>query len=146
MSRALAQAQAAFAAQEVPVGAILVAPDGKTILAEAANAPIANHDPTAHAEIRVLQQAAKCLGNYRLTDCTLYVTLEPCTMCAGAISHARIGHLVYGASDKKGGAVEHGVQFFASPNCHHRPKVTGGIQSQAAAKLLTDFFQNRRKK
>ncbi len=145
MSRAMAMAQAAFAVGEVPVGAIVVAADGE-ILAEAHNAPVAGHDPTAHAEIRALRAAAAKVGNYRLLGATLFVTLEPCTMCAGAISHARIAHVVYGASDAKGGAVENGIQFFTQKTCHHRPQVTGGILADEAASLLRTFFAARRKK
>jgi tRNA(Arg) A34 adenosine deaminase TadA len=144
MSRALAQAQAAFAIGEVPVGALVLAPDGKTILAEAHNAPIAGHDPTAHAEVRALRLAGQKLGNYRLSGCTLIVTLEPCTMCAGAISHARIAKLVYGATDPKGGAVDHGVKFFEQASCHHKPEVMAGILAEPASKLLKDFFAMRR--
>ncbi len=146
MSRAMAQAQAAFAVGEVPVGAVLVAEDGKTILAEAHNSPLGDHDPSAHAEISVIRMAAKKLGNYRLTGTTLYVTLEPCTMCAGAISNARIKHLVYGASDLKGGAVENGVRFFEQASCHHRPQVSHGLQADISSELLRDFFRRRRKK
>ena len=125
MRRALALAEAAAAAGEVPVGAVLTAPDG-AVIAEAHNRPIAGHDPTAHAEIAAIRAAAARIGNYRLSGCTLYVTLEPCAMCAGAISHARIARLVYGASDPKGGAVEHGPRLFAQPTLHHRPEVAGG--------------------
>lgn len=145
MSRAMAQAQAAFAVGEVPVGAIVVASDAKTILGQAHNAPIAGNDPTAHAEILALRQAAAKLGNYRLSGCTLYVTLEPCAMCAGAIANARIKHLVYGAADPKGGAVDHGVQLFSQASCHHRPDVTSGILHDPASQLLRDFFRARRK-
>lgn len=144
MSRALGQAQAAFEAGEVPVGAIVIAPDGETILAEAHNAPVSSHDPSSHAEIRALRMAAERMGNYRLTGCTLIVTLEPCTMCAGAISHARIARLVYGAPDIKGGAVQSGIRFFDQPTCHHRPAVISGVQAEAASQLLKDFFKARR--
>ncbi|PHR61793.1 MAG: tRNA-specific adenosine deaminase [Robiginitomaculum sp.] len=144
MSRAYAMAQAAFTAGEVPVGAVLVAPDGKTILAEAHNAPLAKCDPTAHAEIEVLRAAAQKTGNYRLSDCTLYVTLEPCTMCAGAISNARISHLVFGASDEKGGAVQNGIRFFEQKTCHSAPKVTAGILALECGELLREFFKARR--
>ncbi len=145
MSRAYAMAQAGFTAGEVPVGAVLVAPDGKTILAEAHNAPLTKCDPTAHAEIEVLRAAAQKTGNYRLSDCTLYVTLEPCTMCAGAISNARIGHLVYGAPDAKGGAIQNGIQFFEQKTCHSAPKVTAGILELECGELLRAFFKARRK-
>jgi len=146
MSRALAQAQAGFAANEVPVGAIVIAADGKTVLAEAHNAPLGTCDPTAHAEILALRMAAEKLGNYRLTGCTLVVTLEPCTMCAGAISHARIAHLVYGATDAKGGAIQSGVQFFEQASCHHQPQVTRDVMAEPASQLLRQFFLARRKK
>ncbi|MEM9839513.1 MAG: tRNA adenosine(34) deaminase TadA, partial [Pseudomonadota bacterium] len=129
---------------EVPVGAVVVAPDGLP-LAEAHNAVIMLHDPTAHAEIGAMRAAAKVLGNYRLPGCTLYVTLEPCAMCAGAISHARIARLVYGASDPKGGAVEHGPKVFDQPTIHHRPKVTSGLYADEAGQMLRDFFRERRR-
>lgn len=145
MGRALAQAQAAAAASETPVGAIIVDPATDEIIAEAGNAPIAGHDPTAHAEIRAIRQAAQALGNYRLTGLELYVTLEPCAMCAGAISHARIGRVVYGASDPKGGAVAHGPRFFEQPTCHWRPDVLGGICADEAGDMLKAFFRARRK-
>lgn len=145
MGRALAQAQAAAAAGETPVGAIIVDPATDEIIAEAGNAPIAGHDPTAHAEIRAIRQAAQVLGNYRLTGLELYVTLEPCAMCAGAISHARIGRVVYGASDPKGGAVAHGPRFFEQPTCHWRPDVLGGICADEAGDMLKAFFRARRK-
>jgi tRNA(Arg) A34 adenosine deaminase TadA len=144
MDRALALAQAAAAVGEVPVGAVIVDPDGK-IIGEAANAPIKQHDPTAHAEILAIRAACDASGNYRLPGHTLYVTLEPCTMCASAISNARITRVVYGASDPKGGAVESGVQFFDSPTCHHRPEVSSGLRAEAAAQILRDFFRARRK-
>jgi len=146
MRRALAQAQAAAAAGEIPVGAVIVDPTTDQIVAEAGNAPVANHDPTGHAEIRVLRLAAQALENYRLTGLELYVTLEPCAMCAGAISHARIGRLVYGASDPKGGAVAHGPQFFSQPTCHWRPEILSGVEAQPASDMLKAFFRARRKK
>ena len=111
-----------------------------------ANGPIGSHDPTAHAEIVALREAARKLGNYRLTDLTLVVTLEPCAMCAGAISHARIGRVVFGAEDPKGGAVIHGPRFFEQPTCHWRPSVTGGVLAEESSVLLKDFFRARRKK
>ncbi len=111
-----------------------------------ANGPIGTHDPTAHAEIVALREAARKLGNYRLTDLTLVVTLEPCAMCAGAISHARIGRVVFGAEDPKGGAVVHGPKFFEQPTCHWRPSVTGGVLAEESSVLLKDFFRARRKK
>ncbi|MEM9600160.1 MAG: tRNA adenosine(34) deaminase TadA [Pseudomonadota bacterium] len=144
MDRALALAQAAADSGEVPVGAVIVDGEGH-VVAEAANAPIRLSDPTAHAEILVMRSACDIIGNYRLTGYTLYVTLEPCTMCASAIAHARIGRLVYGASDPKGGAVESGVRFFDQPTCHHRPEVVSGLRADEAAQLLRSFFRARRK-
>ena len=144
MDRALQLAQAAAEAGEVPVGAVVLDGDDR-IIAEAANAPIAGHDPTAHAEVLALRRAGEALGNYRLSGCTLVVTLEPCTMCAAAISHARIKRVVYGASDPKGGAVASGVRFFEAPTCHHRPEVVGGVRADAAAALLKGFFRARRR-
>jgi tRNA(Arg) A34 adenosine deaminase TadA len=145
MSQAMTLAQAAFDAGEVPVGAIVLASDGKTVIGAAHNAPLSGNDPTAHAEILAIRQAAKALGNYRLTDCTLYVTLEPCTMCAGAIANARIKHLVYGAADPKGGAVANGVQFFEQDSCHHKITVTNSVLAETSAVILRKFFQSRRK-
>jgi tRNA(adenine34) deaminase len=144
MRIALALAQAAAEAGEVPVGAVVLDPATGKIVARAANAPIAGHDPTAHAEIRVLRAAGLALGSYRLTGLTLVVTLEPCAMCAGAISHARIGRLVFGAEDPKGGAVVSGPRFFEQPTCHWRPEITGGVLSDDAAALLRGFFRARR--
>jgi tRNA(Arg) A34 adenosine deaminase TadA len=144
MLRALALARGAAAAGEAPIGALIVDRASGEILAEAANAPIAGHDPTAHAEILALRAAAARLGNYRLTGLTLYVTLEPCAMCAGAISHARIGRVVYGAADTKGGAVESGARFFEQPTCHWRPEVRSGVMSEEAGALLREFFKARR--
>lgn len=146
MRRALALAQAAAEAGEAPVGAVIVDPATDTILAEGANAPIAGHDPSAHAEILSIRHAARRLENYRLTGLELFVTLEPCAMCAGAISHARIARLVYGASDEKGGAVDHGPRFFEQKTCHWRPQVTGGVLAQESAALLRGFFRERREK
>lgn len=144
MARALELAAAAAEAGEAPIGCVIVDEAGE-VIAEGANAPIASHDPTAHAEIVALRQAAARLKNYRLKPgLTLYVTLEPCAMCAGAISHARIARLVYGASDTKGGAVAHGARVFDQPTCHWKPDVSGGVESEAAAMLLKDFFQARR--
>ena len=143
MRRALALAGDAAGRGEVPVGAVVTGPDG-TILAEGHNAAIGDGDPTAHAEIVAIRAAAHALGNYRLTGCTLYVTLEPCAMCAGAISHARIARLADGASDPKGGAVEHGPRLFVQPTLHHRPEITGGILAGEAAELLRAFFRSRR--
>ncbi len=145
MREAIAQAQAASERGEVPVGAILVDPDSGAIIARAGNEPIGLSDPTAHAEIQVIRLAAKAAKNYRLSGLTLYVTLEPCTMCAGAISNARIARVVYGASDPKGGAVHNGVQFFDSAACHHRPNVTSGIEADVCSDLLKSFFKARRR-
>jgi tRNA(Arg) A34 adenosine deaminase TadA len=144
MRLALAKAQAAAEAGEIPVGALVVDPVSGEVVAEAANAPLGLCDPTAHAEISALRAAARKVGNYRLTGLVLYVTLEPCAMCAGAISHARIGRVVYGASDPKGGAVEHGPRFFEQPTCHWRPAVEGGVLAEDSAALLRGFFRARR--
>lgn len=143
MSLALDAARAAADAGEVPVGAVVVSPKGN-ILAEAGNAPIASSDPTAHAEVRALRMAARRLGNYRLPGCRLYVTLEPCAMCAGAISFARLDRLVIAASDPKGGAVWHGPRFFEQPTCHWRPEVVQGPFAEEAGDLLRAFFSERR--
>ena len=142
MTQALAAAREAAALGEVPVGAVVVK-DGQ-VIATAANAPRALHDPTAHAEMLAIRAAATALGDERLTDCELWVTLEPCAMCAGAIAHARIARLYYGASDPKGGAVEHGPRLFAQPTIHHRPEVYSGIGEGEAVTLLRDFFAKRR--
>jgi tRNA(adenine34) deaminase len=142
MDEALEIAASAECAGEVPVGALVVK-DGE-IVARAGNRTLRDRDPTAHAELLALREAAKKLSTERLSDCDLYVTLEPCTMCAAAISFARIRRLYYGAADPKGGAVESGVRFFASPTCHHRPEVYGGIQEARAAELLREFFRERR--
>ena len=136
------QARAAADAGEVPVGAAL-ARDG-VVIAAAGNRTLRDKDPTAHAEMLVIREACAAIGSERLVDCDLYVTLEPCAMCAGAISFARIRRLYYAASDPKGGAVEHGPSFFAQPTCHHAPEVYGGIRESEAALLLRDFFQARR--
>ena len=145
MRAALEEAQKAAAAGEAPVGAVLVGPAGE-IIAAAGNAPIAENDPTAHAEMRVLRAAGAALGNYRLTGTTLYVTLEPCAMCAGAISHARVARLVIAAKDPKGGAVWHGPRFFEQPTCHARPEVAQGPFAEEASDLLKTFFRARRNK
>ena len=142
MDLALAEARAAAAAGEVPVGCVIVR-DG-AVIARAGNRTLADRDPTAHCELLAIRQAAAVLASERLTDCDLYVTLEPCAMCAAAISFARIRRLYYGAADPKGGAVENGVRFFASPTCHHRPEVYAGIGAAEAASLLKDFFRERR--
>jgi tRNA(adenine34) deaminase len=142
MARAFALARAAAAEGEVPVGAVVVK-DGR-IIGEGANAPRARHDPTAHAEIQAIRAAAAALGDERLTGCDLWVTLEPCAMCAGAIAHARIARLYYAADDPKGGAVEHGPRLFSHPTLHHRPEVYGGIMAAESAALLRAFFAGRR--
>jgi tRNA(Arg) A34 adenosine deaminase TadA len=143
---ALAEAEAAAARGEVPVGAVLVGPAPGEMLASAGNAIVETKDPTAHAEMLVIRAAAKRLGNERLVGASLYVTLEPCAMCAGAISFARIKRLVYAASDPKGGAIAHGPKFFGQPTCHHRPEVVplGGEAEAKASALLKDFFRARR--
>jgi tRNA(adenine34) deaminase len=143
MQRALAEAEAAAARGEVPIGAVLVDADGRVLAADG-NRVEALADPTAHAEILVLRAAAQKLGRPRLVDCDLYVTLEPCPMCAQAISFARIRRLYFGAADSKGGGVEHGPRIFASSSCHHAPEVYGGIGERAAAGLLRRFFKARR--
>jgi tRNA(adenine34) deaminase len=142
MDLALAEARAAQACGEVPIGCVIVR-EGE-VVARAGNRTLADRDPTAHAELLAIRAAAAALGSERLTDCDLYVTLESCAMCAAAISFARIRRLYYGAADPKGGAVESGVRFFASPTCHHRPEVYGGIGETEAATLLKDFFKERR--
>jgi tRNA(Arg) A34 adenosine deaminase TadA len=144
MRIALAEAQAAAERGETPVGALIVDPATGEVLARAGNGPIGAHDPTAHAEIAAIRAAAARLGNYRLTGLTLVVTLEPCAMCAGAISHARIGQVVFGAEDPKGGAVVHGPRFFDQPTCHWRPTVVGGVLADESAALLRGFFKARR--
>lgn len=143
MDLALDEAKAAGARGEVPIGAVVLATDG-TLLARAGNRTLELHDPTAHAELLAIREAAAKLGSERLVDCDLYVTLEPCAMCAAAISFARIRRLYFAAADPKGGAVEHGPRFFGQPTCHHAPEVYGGIGETAAAALLKDFFAARR--
>ena len=143
MATALEQARAAAAAGEVPVGAVLLGPDGE-VLAAAHNLVEARKDPTAHAEILAIRAAAAALGSPRLADCGLYVTLEPCAMCAQAISLARIRRLYFGAYDPKGGGVEHGARVFSHATCHHAPEVYGGLFEAEASALLKDFFQERR--
>ena len=143
MAIAIAEAEAAAKRGEVPVGASIVSPSGE-ILARAGNRTLELKDPTAHAEMLVLRQAATRLGSERLTDCDLYVTLEPCAMCAGAISHARIRRVYFGADDPKMGAIEHGPRFFTQATCHHAPEVYGGIGGEASAQILRDFFKARR--
>ena len=142
MDLALDEAHAAAAAGEVPIGCVIVC-DGD-LIAQAGNRTLADRDPTAHAEMVAIRRAAEALGSERLVDCDLYVTLEPCTMCAAAISFARVRRLYYGAADPKGGAVESGVRFFASPTCHHAPEVYSAVGEREAATLLRDFFKARR--
>ncbi|MEH6684060.1 MAG: nucleoside deaminase [Qipengyuania sp.] len=142
MQRALALAAQSAAAGEVPVGAVVTR--GGEVVAEAHNAPRETRDPTAHAEVLAIRRAAEALGEERLTDCELWVTLEPCAMCAGAIVHARIDKLYYAASDPKGGAVEHGARVFDQPQCLHRPEVYSGMGETRAAELLRAFFSDRR--
>jgi tRNA(adenine34) deaminase len=142
MDIALEEARAAQARGEVPVGCVIVQ-HGK-VVARAGNLTMADRDPTAHAELLAIRMAAAALGSERLNGCDLYVTLEPCAMCAAAMSFARIRRLYYGAPDPKGGAVDNGVRFFSSPSCHHRPEVFGGMGESDAAKLLRDFFMMRR--
>ena len=143
MDAALGQARAAAERGEVPVGAVLVSPDGAVLAAEG-NRMRELSDPTAHAEIMVVRQAAKLLGSERLTGCDLYVTLEPCPMCAAAISAARIARLYFGASDPKSGGVTVGARVFSHPQCHHVPEVYDGISAAEAEKLMREFFENRR--
>jgi len=142
MGIALRQARAAGRRGEVPVGAVVVR-DG-AVIARAGNSTIARDDPTAHAEMLAIRAAARAFGSQRLAGADLYVTLEPCAMCAAAISFARIRRLYFGAADEKGGAVEHGVRLFAQPTCHHAPEVYGGLAASAASALLKDFFAKRR--
>ena len=144
MDLAIAEAEAARDRGEVPVGAVVV--DGSTgaVLARAGNGVEATHDPTAHAEMLAIRAAAAGRGTARLVDCDIYVTLEPCAMCAQAIAFARLRRLYFGAADPKGGGVEHGARVFQQPTCHHRPEVIGGIQESRAAQLLRRFFEARR--
>ena len=142
MDLALKTAENAGKAGEVPIGCVIVR--DFEVIATAGNRTLTDRDPTAHAEILAIRQAAERIGTERLVDCDLYVTLEPCTMCAAAISFARIRRVYYGAADPKGGAVEHGPRFFAQPTCHHRPEVYGGMSESEAAALLRDFFAARR--
>jgi tRNA(adenine34) deaminase len=144
MQIALDLAQQAAAAGEVPVGAIVVK-DGE-IIGRGSNAPITTHDPTAHAEIRAMRDAAQHIGNYRLVGCTLYVTLEPCAMCTGAIQHARIAKLIYGASDPKTGACGSVVNLMAEPKLNHHTEISGGVLAAECGALLSGFFSARRKK
>jgi tRNA(adenine34) deaminase len=142
MEIALEEARTAAARGEVPVGCVVVCE--AQVVARAGNRTIADKDPTAHAELLAIRAAASALGSERLTDCDLYVTLEPCAMCAAAMSFARVRRLYFGANDPKGGAVENGVRYFSQATCHHRPEVYGGINESECAVLLKDFFQARR--
>jgi tRNA(adenine34) deaminase len=142
MDMALDEARAAGAAGEVPVGCVIVR-DG-AVIARAGNRTLTDRDPTAHAELVAIRAAALALGSERLENCDLFVALEPCAMCAGAVSFARVRRLYYGAIDPKGGAVDSGVRFFAQPSCHHRPEVYGGLAEAEAAALLKEFFRERR--
>jgi tRNA(Arg) A34 adenosine deaminase TadA len=143
MARAMELARAAAEAGEAPIGCVIA--EGDTIIAEGANTPIALHDPTAHAEIVALRKAAISLQNYRLKpNLTLYVTLEPCAMCAGAISNARIARVVYAASDPKGGGIAHGARLFDQPTCHWKPEVASGLRADESSQLLKEFFKARR--
>jgi tRNA(adenine34) deaminase len=142
MDLALKAAETAQKAGEVPIGCVIVV--NNEVIATAGNRTLTDRDPTAHAEILAIRQAARTIGSERLVDCDLYVTLEPCTMCAAAISFARIRRLYYGATDPKGGAAESGVRFFASPTCHHVPEVYSAVGEREAATLLQDFFRARR--
>ena len=142
MDLARKAAETAGKSGEVPIGCVFVRDD--EVIATAGNRTLTDRDPTAHAEVLAIREAARTIGSERLVDCDLYVTLEPCTMCAAAISFARIRRLYYGAADPKGGAIESGVRFFASPTCLHRPEVYGGIGETEAAALLQGFFRARR--
>ena len=142
MTLAFAEARAAAARGEAPIGAVIVR-DGR-VLARAGNGPRERADPTAHAEMIAIRAAAAAIGSERLLGCDLYVTLEPCAMCVGAISHARVRRLYYAAPDPKGGAVDHGPRFFRQPTCHHTPDVYGGIREREAAAMLRAFFAARR--
>jgi tRNA(adenine34) deaminase len=142
MEMALDEARAAGERGEVPIGCVIVRHGA--VVARAGNRTLADRDPTAHAEIVAIRAAATSLGSERIDGCELYVTLEPCAMCAAAVSFARIRRLYYGAADPKGGAVDNGVKFFASPTCHHRPEVYGGLDEIETGKLLKDFFRERR--
>ncbi len=144
MAQALAEAEAAAARGEAPIGAVLVAGEGGEVLARAGNRVEELADPTAHAEMLAIRAACAGRKAPRLPDCDLYVTLEPCAMCAQAISFARLRRLYFGAADPKGGGVEHGARIFTQPTCHHRPEVYGGIDETRAAELLKDFFRARR--
>ena len=144
MNLALDEARAAATRGEVPVGAVVVLRESRRIVARAGNETEARRDPTAHAEMLAIRRAADALGRSRLTGCDLYVTLEPCAMCAGAIAHARLDRLYFGAADPKGGAVLHGGRLFEQPTCHHRPDIYDGLGEREAAALLRQFFAERR--
>ena len=144
MAEALSEAQAAAADGEIPVGAVIVDSTTGEIIARGSNATEAINDPTAHAEMMVIQQACKLKGAPRLPECDIYVTLEPCPMCATAISFARLRRVYFGAYDPKGGGVDHGPKIFQQPTCHHQPEIYGGIDEQACAVLLKEFFRDRR--
>lgn len=144
MALAFVEAEAAGRRGEIPVGAVIVDGASGRVLAAAGNRTEADRDPTAHAEVLAIRDAARARGEPRLPDCDLYVTLEPCALCAAAISFARIRRVYFGAYDPKGGAVEHGPRFFGQPTCHHRPDVFGGIEEARATKLLRAFFESRR--
>jgi len=144
MDLALEQARMAGARGEVPVGAVILERATRRVIAQAGNETEQRHDPTAHAEMLAIRQAADALGKTRLTGCDMYVTLEPCAMCAGAISLARIDRLYFGAADPKGGGVLHGARFFQQPTCHHRPEVYEGIAEREASALLKAFFKSKR--
>ncbi len=144
MGRALEEAMRAARRGEVPVGAVVVDAEENVVIAACGNRVIERHDPTAHAEMLAIREAADKLSNERLVGCDLYVTLEPCPMCAQALALARIRRLYFGASDPKGGGVEHGPRIFEQPTCHHRPEIYGGIDAQRATALLKDFFSTRR--
>lgn len=142
MDLALREAEKAAKAGEVPIGCVIVRDN--VVIAAAGNRTLTDQDPTAHAEVLAIRAAGQALGSERLTGCDLYVTLEPCTLCAAAISFSRLRRLYYGAADPKGGAVESGVRFFAQPTCHHAPEVYSGLAEREAARLLRDFFKARR--
>src|SRR3954466_11616030 len=142
MDLALKAAENAAKSGEVPIGCVIVR--DHTVIASASNRTLTDRDPTAHAELLAIREAARKIGSERLVDCDLYVTLEPCTMCAAAVSFARIRRLYYGAADAKGGAVDSGVRFFASPTCHHVPEVYSSVGESEAARLLREFFKARR--
>ncbi len=144
MRTALAEAEKAGERQEVPIGAVLVERASGKIISRSGNRTIELKDPTAHAEILVLRQAAQLIGNERLLGYYLYATLEPCTMCAAAISFARIDRVIFGAFDEKGGGITHGAKFFKQPTCHHRPEVVAGLMADSSATLLREFFRSRR--